>query len=209
MSNLIDQFSAILAWSHSCNIIEGSTAKDQFMKFISERGEFEGHMYQFSEEFEGGSEESELHKLMADDIGDMTVCLINVAAQLDIDAYRVFELFDSGEWPLSYIENDLDGSDEFNWQVGKWSGKLADAILKKRKHDAEEAIGHILVFLKRLCGSWDVAYGYTYEDAVAMAYDEIKDRKGVMFNGTFIKSTDEAYEGAIAELNAKKEAGSV
>ena len=43
-------------------------------------------------------------------------------------------------------------------------------------------------------------YNLTLDECVAHAYDEIKDRKGVMFNGVFIKESDEAYADAVREL---------
>lgn len=40
----------------------------------------------------------------------------------------------------------------------------------------------------------------TLQECVQIAYDDIKDRKGVMYNGVFIKSTDEKYNEILAEL---------
>ena len=40
----------------------------------------------------------------------------------------------------------------------------------------------------------------TLKECVQIAYDDIKDRKGVMFNGVFVKSTDEKYNEILAEL---------
>ena len=37
-------------------------------------------------------------------------------------------------------------------------------------------------------------YGLTLEQCVSHAYNEIKDRKGIMHNGTFIKESDDRYK---------------
>ncbi|XAO36645.1 MazG-like pyrophosphatase [Pseudomonas phage WP1] len=39
------------------------------------------------------------------------------------------------------------------------------------------------------------------------AYDTIKDRKGVMYNGVFIKESDERHASIMAELNHANETG--
>lgn len=65
------------------------------------------------------------------------------------------------------------------------SGELARAILKQDKPEIKDAIGDMIVVLTNL------AYleGFDVEDCVTSAYDVIKNRKGKMENGTFVKST--------------------
>lgn len=36
-------------------------------------------------------------------------------------------------------------------------------------------------------------FGYTLEECVQIAYDDIKDRVGILWNGIFVKNTDENY----------------
>lgn len=65
------------------------------------------------------------------------------------------------------------------------AGELARAILKRDKPEIKDAIGDMIVVLTNL------AYleGFEVEDCVTSAYDVIKNRKGKMENGTFVKST--------------------
>lgn len=42
--------------------------------------------------------------------------------------------------------------------------------------------------------------GYALQECIQIAYNDIKDRKGVMYNGVFVKSTDESYESICKEL---------
>lgn len=69
-------------------------------------------------------------------------------------------------------------------------GELGDAILKNNRDEVEDAIGDILVCLINLAKISDVSMIACLEGA----YDVIKTRKGVMFNGVFVKDTDDSYE---------------
>lgn len=65
------------------------------------------------------------------------------------------------------------------------SGELARAILKEDKPELVDAIGDMVVVLTNL------AYlnGLDIEDCINSAYNVIKERKGGMSNGTFVKHT--------------------
>ena len=62
-------------------------------------------------------------------------------------------------------------------------GELAQGILKKDRAEIQDAIGDIVVVLTNLAHLEQMKI----EDCVTSAYDEIKDRKGKMVNGTFEK----------------------
>lgn len=65
-------------------------------------------------------------------------------------------------------------------------GELAKAVVEKNDEAIRDAIGDVtvvLVSVAKLCG-------FNYEQCVNEAYQEIKNRKGRVENGTFIK-----YEG--------------
>ena len=65
------------------------------------------------------------------------------------------------------------------------SGELAKAILKNDREEFVDAIGDMIVVLTNLAA----LEGLKVEDCVVSAYNVIKDRKGKMENGTFMKST--------------------
>ena len=46
--------------------------------------------------------------------------------------------------------------------------------------------------------------GTTLEECVQIAYNDIKDRKGVMYNGVFIKESDPAYQDILDNIEADK-----
>ncbi len=63
------------------------------------------------------------------------------------------------------------------------AGELAQSILKEDEPEIKDAIGDMVVVLTNLAN----LQGLTIEDCISSAYDEIKDRKGKMDNGTFKK----------------------
>ena len=64
-------------------------------------------------------------------------------------------------------------------------GELAKAILKDDKKEQIDAIGDSIVVLTNLAH----LLGFKVEDCIDAAYNEIKNRKGSMQNGTFVKSS--------------------
>lgn len=48
------------------------------------------------------------------------------------------------------------------------------------------------------------AFNFSLEQCLEHAYNEIKDRKGVMFEGVFVKESDPSYNAVVAKLNLNK-----
>ena len=70
-------------------------------------------------------------------------------------------------------------------------GELATAINKDRGvEEIEDAIGDCVVVLTIL----GMQTGVDIEQSVHAAYEEIKDRKGMMIGGVFVKDGDERLE---------------
>tara|TARA_Y100001938_G_C8024348_1_gene397136 strand:+ start:807 stop:1097 length:291 start_codon:yes stop_codon:yes gene_type:complete len=64
------------------------------------------------------------------------------------------------------------------------SGELAEAILTSNKKEIKDAVGDIVVVLTSL----SYFAGFKIEDAIDLAYKEIKNRKGKIINNTFVKN---------------------
>jgi NTP pyrophosphatase (non-canonical NTP hydrolase) len=62
-------------------------------------------------------------------------------------------------------------------------GELASAIIKDKRDEQIDAIGDIQVVLIILCEQLNI----DYNEALNSAYNVIKDRKGKLVNGSFIK----------------------
>ena len=71
-------------------------------------------------------------------------------------------------------------------------GELARAINKGDVAEQIDGIGDVVVTL--VCISQQL--GLDFIECVEAAYDEIKDRKGKMINGTFVKEDDLHYPGS-------------
>ena len=63
------------------------------------------------------------------------------------------------------------------------AGELAQALMKRDDAEIYDAIGDMVIVLTNLAEM----EGVRIEDCIQDAYDEIKDRKGKMLNGTFVK----------------------
>lgn len=62
-------------------------------------------------------------------------------------------------------------------------GELAGAIARGKEDVVKDSIGDMMVVLTILAAQ----SGVTIEECIGAAYDEIKDRKGKMINGVFVK----------------------
>ena len=63
------------------------------------------------------------------------------------------------------------------------AGELSEAVLKEDKQETIDAIGDCVVVLTNLSEH----LGVNIEECIEQAYQEIKNRKGKMVNGTFVK----------------------
>lgn len=77
-------------------------------------------------------------------------------------------------------------------------GELADDVNKLK--DIRDSVGDVLVTLIILAAQHDIEL----EECLKFAYDDIKDRKGVLLDGVFIRDTDPSYQGALAVLGARR-----
>ena len=86
-------------------------------------------------------------------------------------------------------ERGLDNSDNSTAQALKLfeeAGELAQAHLKNRENEGMDAVGDILVVLTIYCQQ----RGWSISECFQMAWDEIKNRKGKMVNGSYVKEQD-------------------
>lgn len=168
----------IAQWAHDRNIVAGSTTKDQAAKLIEELGELASGIVKNKSQ------------LIQDSIGDMAVVL------------TIYEA----------IENHPQGSPvEFTNHTNINVPRSADAILP----DVHLQLGLLTLACGMLLSAeaqpvfrqeftttpgthfvWDQLQtvaelcGTSIEHCTELAYDEIKDRKGKLLNGVFVKEGD-------------------
>lgn len=80
-------------------------------------------------------------------------------------------------------------------------GELADALGKGDKVGVIDGIGDCIVVLTMMAAQERIGL----QVALAHAYNEIKDRKGVLYNGVFIKESDPLYEPTMRALAIERD----
>jgi uncharacterized protein YabN with tetrapyrrole methylase and pyrophosphatase domain len=108
--------------------------------------------------------------------------MINVSAHnnTDVSAY----ISNIAQW--HHDRNLIDGATNMS-QFAKLiseAGELSNNIAKGK--DCRDDIGDMIVVLINIAERND----YTIEECLAQAWNDIKDRKGKMINGTFVKEAD-------------------
>ncbi|PTG93708.1 MazG-like family protein [Staphylococcus chromogenes] len=86
------------------------------------------------------------------------------------------------------VDKELHNGDPNRQALKVWeeSGEIAKAMSRSRVEELKDGIGDTVVTLIILAQQ----HGWTLEECLQYAYDEIKDRTGEKRNGTFIKSED-------------------
>lgn len=84
--------------------------------------------------------------------------------------------------------NLIDGSDPKSQLLKTMSelGELADGVNKQRLHEIKDGIGDVYVTLTIIAAQC----GLDMPECIEQAYNDIKDRKGKMVDGVFIKEGD-------------------
>lgn len=71
-------------------------------------------------------------------------------------------------------------------KLGEEYGELCAGMAKSNQNLIKDSIGDMFVVMTILCLQLDISF----EQCVRSAYEEIKDRKGKMINGVFVKESD-------------------
>ena len=118
-----------------------------------------------------------------DDVGDVLVVMIIISKQLG----ATLSSFNAPEW----------AEDTNKKLLLKLQGSLVDYVeLAQCKSSPSGIVKRILNILNGIARN----HKTTLEECLSVAYNDIKDRKGVMQNGVFIKSTDLAYAEIISSI---------
>lgn len=180
----------IREWAQARNLINGSTAINQYAKLISEVGETAAAIPQLA------------YADVADGIGDSFVVLVIICTITGInmeDCCSNVVLYTRANCPLYDNDRVAAQTAELAWLIAAL-GKLGDALLKKDNETGRQQVINAVRSLEHLAQT----QGVTLQGCAAIAYDAIKDRKGVMYNGAFIKSTDARYPEILRELSMEE-----
>ncbi|AXF41798.1 hypothetical protein EPa61_48 [Pseudomonas phage EPa61] len=168
----------VVKWGSDRNLIKGSSAKDQFLKLVEEFAEVcEAYIQNNTAEVKDG-------------IGDVMVVATIMAAQLGEN------LFDHMSAFVLAVERRPSYGEDL-----KLLGDLAGSLARGNRWLAIKSLVMAVASLFDAAEEHDTSMLECYQ----AAYDTIKDRKGVMYNGVFIKESDERYASIMAELNHANE----
>jgi hypothetical protein len=187
----INYYELIRNWGKARNIIGGgSTPIDQFIKGTTEAAELWANVL--------GKEPAKLK----DDIGDTLVCLTQsygIAGSVVIE-----DAASHADQHLASLRKDYEA-------YGEWALKRFALKVLRSMSDISTQIEHAQFEPDRHCPdrlSDETAelvavltviaenQGWTLEECLEEAYNDIKDRKGVMFNGGFVKEASLSVERA-------------
>lgn len=171
-----DLIAKIEQWAEDRNLIKGSTPEKQMLKLMEEFGELCAGIAKNKPE------------MIKDAIGDCVVVLTILNKQYDLEN-RFAEATDKFQMPKEFEPDSI--SIDFICH----SGELAIAIYiyedivphtDRQNRSMQRHILKCLGSLLALCYDKKLSM----KDCVQHAYNQIKDRKGRMINGVFVKEED-------------------
>lgn len=170
--NLNELISKIEQWAEDRNIIKGSKPIDQAMKLFSEFGELADNVGKGRD--------------IKDDCGDIFVVLTILSAQYDGNLMsHTIKSFNSFE-DLSKLTSIKHVTHVLMSHLYSFVYSIEDSQFCDPEYDLNLCIS----YLSRIAELG----GTNINECVQIAYNDIKDRKGILWNGVFVKSTDENYQ---------------
>ena len=159
--------SKIEQWAEDRNLIKGCEPIDQAMKMFSEFGELSDAVAK-----------DNLREIV-DGIGDvfvvLTIMTAQIGAKIDCNIQKIAWHYSDKQLILATNSDIQDFADYASNSKKMFNESALDSALGRLSFLAEE-------------------YNLTLEQCIEYAYNEIKDRKGIMHNGTFIKESDVRYK---------------
>lgn len=165
----------ILGWARDRNLIEGSTPEKQLDKLFEEVGEYAGSSARSSVP----EKREEMLVKMQDGLGDVfvVVCIMAEQMGIDLDFDQMEEYTEEGRNGVMYLTMGcLAGLLESQYQ------NLIDESTMDRSEHFYFAVATAASVAKR--------NGFDFLACIEMAWNEIKDRKGRMVDGVFVKEAD-------------------
>lgn len=164
----------ILMWARERNLIKGSAPQNQLIKLYEEFGELNSGIAKNNPE------------LIKDSIGDCAVVALIMAEQLNFQ-------FVLNEWIKDVPTPDdtmrLEESIRYVLFTGEDLGHIAYVLNRPRTNRYNDIMQYLYSIIRNL-KSLALLNGFTFEECLAQAWNEIKDRKGKMIDGVFVKEDD-------------------
>lgn len=182
MDRLVAQ---VIGWANDRNLIEGSTVEKQNVKLVEEFGEFAAGLARGK------------FDVQADALGDQLVILIIMAKQTNVDLLGKLVEFTGAEH-RNY--DGINGQITLNWyRIGVGAGFLTQTqnlgYLAQSIDDGED-ITEALALYFGSCIAMCLELGLAPVKVLEDVWNIIKDRKGKMIDGVFVKEDDKMMKGS-------------
>lgn len=174
MKNLNEYRTAILAWASDRDFDTGATVDGQLDKLFEEIGEFAGAAARSA----NPAKRDEMLLKMQDGLGDMFVVFCILAEKLGTE----LDFFDMEEY-------DQEANNAVLYLTAGCVAGLVEALRQNMGEDIMEPEEHFY-FSVAIAKAVAEKNGFDFLACVDMAWNEIKDRKGRMINGVFVKESD-------------------
>lgn len=148
--------------------LDGANPKDQLLKLVEEFGELAGGIARNNKE------------MIVDAIGDIQVVCIGMSLQLELG---VIEFESAIHFIPIFVGKD--SRSQFG-MVLECINSIDESLRSGNNRDIAPSIAMIYGCLHYLA----LAFESTLETCLEVAYNEIKDRKGKLINGVFVKEED-------------------
>lgn len=165
----------VCEWAEARNLIKGATPQAQFTKLVEELSEFTTGW--------GAGDQPEIK----DGLGDSMVVLTVLAAQLNTSVAECTTYLETEQPDMAVpmFEGETIANAYLRGLINQ-VGMLATGISKKNVPMQKLGIGGSIILLHLIIAE----FGLETVDTFQAAYDVIKDRKGKMVDGAFIKEAD-------------------
>ena len=170
MLDLKELIKNIENWAEARNLIEGSTPKKQFIKLMEEFGELCS-----------GVSKNKID-VVKDSIGDCFVVMVILARQFNQN-----DLLD--DMGYIYEHPNFNGDGKLERSLIDTADSFLSFFFESENRElfkAKISFGFCILGLKEAADYFDL----DFDECVKAAWDEIKDRKGRMIDGVFVKEGD-------------------
>lgn len=158
-------------WAEDRNLIEGSTPKKQFIKLMEEFGELCA-----------GIARNDKEKIK-DSIGDCGVVIIILNKQLNASNLGVITAYKTADCTT-------ENSETICLRASSVLGSASSLLMYMTSSDSRSRLADILLRFIYYISKIALNFGLNFESCLISAYNEIKDRKGRMIDGVFVKEGD-------------------
>ena len=166
--NLQELITAIEQWAEDRNIIKGSKPIDQAMKLFSEFGELADNVGKGRD--------------CRDDIGDCAVVMTIIMAQSGLNFY-------------DYAKNCMLGSIyDLKYNVAQLGAAIGDFVSDISSNNYISLSTDDFIYCIEWLNIIATKVGSSLQECIQIAYNDISKRTGILWNGVFIKSTDDNYD---------------